>query len=167
MKKKMILTTVTLLLILINTGCTTTKSLPLDIEALENREFKISSIILVTTQEEDPDQSGASFIIEHFPQKLEEIKKSLKEDHNILLDGSDFLSVVNDGMVDIKTEVLRFNTILNSYTWKNNNEYDQEISVGIPYSINKDYTQTIQIYFYKKNPDDPSTVFEETIVLNY
>ncbi|MDA3812508.1 MAG: hypothetical protein PF518_19495 [Spirochaetaceae bacterium] len=152
--------------IFIFSSCSTTKSLPLDLETLENREFKIQSIIMTEFQDKDPDFELLSYISDEFLTELSKIKETMWEDYEIILNDSDFLNSLKNGTLEVETDVLMFNIRINSYIWRVPGKSDQSATIGVPRKINEDNTMLFSITLYKSNPVNPESIYKETIYLN-
>ncbi len=151
---------------LIFNSCSTTKSLPLDLKTLENREFKIQSTIMTEFHDMDPDFELLSYISDDFLNDLKKIKKIMQEEHGIQLNDNDFLNSLENGTLEVETNVLTFNIEMNSYIWRVSHEYDQSVKIGVPRKINEDNTMLFSVNLYKSNPVNPESIYQETIYLN-
>jgi hypothetical protein len=152
--------------IFIFSSCSTTKSLPLDLETLEKREFKIQSILMTEFHDKDPDFELLSYISDEFLTELSKIKETMWEDYEIILNDSDFLNSLKNGTLEVETDVLKFNIKINSYVWRVPGEFEQSVTIGAPRKINEDNTMLFSVFLYKSNPVNPESIYKETIYLN-
>jgi len=153
-------------LVLIFASCSTTKSIPLDFDTLQNREFKISYVMMSALNEDDPDFKLTSYLSGEFLEDLSKIKDELIIEYGIELNDAEYLELVHSGALVVDTKMDEYATKINSYSWKSAGEYSQRVIIGIVGNKNEQGLKTFMITILKSEPSNPEIVQKETLLLN-
>ncbi|WP_028975014.1 hypothetical protein [Spirochaeta cellobiosiphila] len=119
---------------------------PLDLSTLENKEFHLTGISVVVTEEVDEGKQGQKFFDEQIPNILDIVQKHLLENYDVDLNATDYEDLQKAGNVDINFREIELKMIIHHYFWDNTKKYDQKASLSIPLAFDENNSMNVSVY---------------------